>query len=78
MYVYATTPSGSSIKRESDHVQNLNALRRRVYSVFQPAFLHLLGITRSSSADSEEQGRNQKSRSTMTVPGDDDPVPMLR
>jgi hypothetical protein len=51
-----------------------------VYSVFQPAFLHLLEASpdRHRLILKSKEGRNQKSRSTMTVPGDDDPVPLLR
>jgi hypothetical protein len=65
-------------KAKSDHVQASMRCVVEVYSVFQPAFLHLLEASpdRHRLILKSKEGRNQKSRSTMTVPGDDDPVPI--
>jgi hypothetical protein len=69
MYVYATTPSGSSIKRSLTTCETSMRCVVEVYSVFQPAFLHLLEASpdRHRLILKSKEGRNQKSRSTMTV-----------
>jgi hypothetical protein len=65
-------------KAKSDHVQPQRCVVVESHSVFQPAFLHLLEASpdRHRLILKSKEGRNQKSRSTMTVPGDDDPVPI--
>jgi hypothetical protein len=65
-------------KAKSDHVRNLNALRRRgLLSVSTGLSTSAGGITRSSSADSEEQRRSESEKSQHDdCSGDDDPVPI--